>query len=157
MSVNVGFGHICWYIKRSRTVSIYPNHLRLLLQSPHSTNEASNRGQSIYWDIQMDSRTPCLSSSLKRWRWRDVTEIGCDSAKMRLTNILMRKCQPRCLVPTAADRWPSDGRTRAAAETHQNNRPLTETQACSVQICRHVQRKRFTCQDFVHRWYGFTF
>lgn len=114
---------ISYCVKCLLTVFIYPNHLSLLLQSPHFTNEEPlNSGENIYWDIQMDSLSPCLSPSLEKWGsgWRDVTEIGCDSTKMRLTNILMRKCHLCSLVPTTPDYWPWErGGTQTAAKAHQ--------------------------------------
>ena len=109
ISVNIGFRPISCYMKMSSHCLHLPKHtwasfynLLILLMSP----EPLNRGQSIYWDIRMDSPAPCLSPPLKRWSRRHVTEIGCDSAKMRLTNILMRKCQPCSRVPTTPDSWP---------------------------------------------------
>lgn len=91
------FCPIFWNIPQN-TWAVFHNLIQLMSPEP------LNRGESIYWDIQMDSHKPRLFPSLKQWRWRDVTEISYDSAKMRLTNILMRKCQPCPLVPNTQER-----------------------------------------------------
>lgn len=65
------------------------NHLRLTSQTPQSSDELLKRRDLLRYSDGFSHPRCCWRSGR-----RGVTVIGCDSTKMRLTNILMRKRQP---------------------------------------------------------------